>query len=106
MSHALARTSFQFAAARFALGFGEAANFPGGDQNGRGLVPEAGARTCHGNLQQRIESGSDCRAAARSLCRFAFRVACFIPRNRWTGCYLADALVKHLSGARRKQMAL
>ncbi len=28
MSHALARSSFQFAAARFALGFGEAANFP------------------------------------------------------------------------------
>lgn len=28
MSHALARTSFQFAAARFALGLGEAANFP------------------------------------------------------------------------------
>jgi MFS transporter, ACS family, hexuronate transporter len=28
MSHALARNSFQFAAARFALGFGEAANFP------------------------------------------------------------------------------
>src|SRR5689334_19830873 len=28
MSHSLARSSFQFAAARFALGFGEAANFP------------------------------------------------------------------------------
>src|SRR5947209_6344236 len=28
MSHSLARNSFQFAAARFALGFGEAANFP------------------------------------------------------------------------------
>lgn len=28
MSHALARSSFQFAAARFALGIGEAANFP------------------------------------------------------------------------------
>jgi MFS transporter, ACS family, hexuronate transporter len=28
MSHALARSTFQFAAARFALGFGEAANFP------------------------------------------------------------------------------
>lgn len=28
MSHALARSSLQFAAARFALGFGEAANFP------------------------------------------------------------------------------
>jgi ACS family hexuronate transporter-like MFS transporter len=28
MSHAFARTTFQFAAARFALGFGEAANFP------------------------------------------------------------------------------
>ena len=28
MSHSLARSSFQFGAARFALGFGEAANFP------------------------------------------------------------------------------
>src|SRR5690242_2041307 len=28
MAHSLARSSFQFAAARFALGFGEAANFP------------------------------------------------------------------------------
>ena len=44
MLHAVARSTVQFALMRFLLGLGEAANFPGSNQDGGGLVPQKGTR--------------------------------------------------------------
>ena len=66
MAHALARTPFGFGAARFALGLGEAANFPAAIKTRGRVVPEEGARLRHRHLQRRAPTSA--RSSPRWSC--------------------------------------
>ena len=105
MLHALASTPFQFAMARFALGLGEASNFPAAIKTVADWFPKRERSLCDGYLQQRIEHRCDCCAPRGADRRGALRLARFVHLYRQPRRRVAHRLAQLLSQAQRAQTA-
>ena len=95
-----------FGAARFLLGVGEAANFPGVDQDGRRMVSEERAGVRDGHLQRRHERRRGPRADHRAAGSRGVGLAGRVHPDRRAGFHLADRVVGDLPAGRHASAAV